>query len=105
MKRGLQLPIKVKPSAMARTVRERAIKKQWAYGHVEDGNYKFPYPSFSLVNKLPDTDTDFTPEGYAIKTGRLFKRISLCLCSSNDYEAICQTGKTKFKFLGKTDMI
>ena len=93
--RGRQLPITVPPSADPPCVLAEAVCKQGAYSqglsspcysHIDPSEVqRLLYPSFAEVTMLPGTSDPFTVEKYTKETGRNYNRVTLYLCSEEDF--------------------
>ena len=84
--RGRQLPITVPPSADAPCVLAEAVRKQGAYSHIDPSEVqRLLYPSFAEVTMLPGTSDPSTVEKYTKETGRNYNRVTLYLCSEEDF--------------------
>jgi hypothetical protein len=88
--RGKNLPLKLSRSADSEDILKLAVAKHSVHNSNEvirasPTCYKLLYGDGTVVDKLKESDEDFTLEKYKAELGKPYSRITLFLCSNSDY--------------------
>ena len=84
--RGKQLAITVPASADAQRVMAEAVRKHEAYRQIDPEEVQhLLYPTFDEVFTLAGNSDPFSVERYAEDSGHNYNRVTLYLCSEEDF--------------------
>lgn len=92
--RGKSLPLNVDPSWSSERLLSAAIKKLKDFNQdMKDVEYILLYPDGSQIKNIPGTDTPFTIELYKEAVGKSYQRITLFVCTLEDFLSECELNR------------
>ena len=88
--RGKSLPLKLRKTAESKEILKLAVAKHAMHNrneilHSFPSGYKLLYPDGIEVQKLKESDKDFTLQGYKSELGKPYNRITFYLCTTSDF--------------------
>ncbi|XP_048010428.1 uncharacterized protein LOC125244380 [Megalobrama amblycephala] len=91
--RGRTLPLEVQPNWSSEQLLTAAEKKVKDFNQdMEEGPYVLLYPDGSEVKNIPGTNTPFKLQLYKEALGKAYQRITLFVCTGQDFSAIDCSG-------------
>lgn len=89
--RGKSLPVDIQPQYSSEQLLAAAVKKQKDFNQdMEDCTHVLLYPDAKEVTSIPGTDTPFTVQKYKEAIGKSYQRITLYICSAEDFANSCK---------------
>ncbi|KAM3623428.1 uncharacterized protein V6R79_011030 [Siganus canaliculatus] len=91
--RGKSLPLDVQPQWSSEKLLAAAVKKQTDFNQdMQDAVHILLYPDGRQVTNIPGTDEPFTVQKYKDAIGKAYQKITLYICTAEDFETSCYTG-------------
>lgn len=90
--RGKSLPLDIQPDWSSEQLLAAAVKKQMDFNQdMQDVVHVLLYPDGRQVIKIPGTDDPFTVRKYKEAIGKAYQKITLYICTAEDFETSCCT--------------
>lgn len=84
--RGKTLPLQVEPQWSSEKLLPAAMKKLKHFNQeMKDGEYVLLYPDGPEIKHIPGTETPITIEKYKEAIGKAYQRITLYICTLEDF--------------------
>lgn len=89
--RGTVLPILVRPELNADKLQRAAEQKlKTFHRNLHGGPYVLLYPDGTKITDIPGTDVPFTLKDYKEALGKAYQRITLYICTAEDFFTSCK---------------
>ncbi|XP_051809340.1 uncharacterized protein LOC127535413 isoform X2 [Acanthochromis polyacanthus] len=93
--RGKSLPLDIQPQWSSEKLLAAAVKKQTDFNQdMQDVVHFLLYPDGRQVTNIPGTDEPFTVQKYKDAIGKAYQKITLYICTAEDFETSCCTGQS-----------
>ncbi|XP_055007292.1 uncharacterized protein LOC129408230 [Boleophthalmus pectinirostris] len=93
--RGKSLPLDIQPHWSSEQLLAAAVKKHMDFNQdMQDVVHVLLYPDGRQVRNIPGTNDPFTVQKYKEAIGKAYQRITLYICTAEDFETSCYTGQS-----------
>ncbi|XP_062334463.1 uncharacterized protein LOC134034116 [Osmerus eperlanus] len=92
--RGKSLPVDIQPQWSSDQLLAAAVKKQKDFNQDMEGAHVLLYPDAQEIRNIPGTDTPFTVQKYKEAIGKAYQRITMYICTVENFANICSSGQT-----------
>ncbi len=99
--RGKSLPLDIQPHWSSEQLLAAAVKKQIDFNQdMQDVVHVLLYPDGRQVKNIPGTDDPFTVQIYKEAIGKSYQKITLYICTAEDFETSCKCSISYYPFHG-----